>query len=41
MHDTGAFRIADPAIELRLSTPFEWKRQPVIVFRHTDPTRHY
>ena len=31
----------DGQIRLRLSTPFAWKRQPVVVFRKTEPSRRY
>jgi hypothetical protein len=28
-------------IQFRLSSPFQWMRPPVIVFRRTEPTRLY
>jgi hypothetical protein len=32
----------DPGqIGLRISSPFAWKRAPVVVFRHTEPSRRY
>ncbi len=33
--------IRDGQIDFRLSSPFNWKRPPVVVFHHTDPSREY
>ena len=33
--------ISDGQVRLRISTPFAWKRQPVVDFRRTEPTRRY
>jgi hypothetical protein len=33
--------IDDARRQLRHSSPFQWKRPPVIVFRHTGPSRRY
>jgi hypothetical protein len=37
----GECRIGDGQIHLRLSSPFDWKRPAVVVFRKTEPARRY
>ena len=34
-------QVGDGQIRLRLSSPFAWKRSPVVVFRPTEPARRY
>jgi hypothetical protein len=37
----GECSIDEGRIQLRLSSPFRWKRPPVLVFRRTEPSRYY
>jgi hypothetical protein len=34
-------RVREGEIQLRITSPFRWRRQPVAVFRRCDPTRSY
>jgi hypothetical protein len=37
----GECRMSKGRIQLSISSPFKWKRPPVVVFRRTDPGRRY
>jgi len=39
--DVSECGISDGQVRLRISTPFAWKQQPVVVFRRTEPTRRF
>jgi hypothetical protein len=36
-----ACAVKEEEIRFRLSSPFAWKRSPVVVFRHTNPSQQY
>jgi hypothetical protein len=39
--DVGPCSVRDGEISLQLTTPFTWKRSPVVVFLRTEPSRRY
>jgi hypothetical protein len=39
--NVGDVSVSEGTVRFSLSSPFKWKRSPVIVFRQTTPARRY